>query len=462
MPVGFHMRTVAVIAASVVACVSAGCGAINLAEDECAGPEVPPAAPGLSPIAKALHFLQHTQLITDVRDRKKTDWEGDWPQCFARDRNGPYIRDVSPFSPTFIHHALSLINEANADALGLSQADVDAAREMRLRAVQFIRRFAVDPPCPDAGTFGFWPHAPRSWKPGDLSLARAMDRRLEGPQFMGVLAPLNVSFYPRDFRIPTDADVTANVYAALLDHQTLDGGEPVDVAFEDHLIEWRDLGQVPQRNVQPWLPDESGAFLTWLAYHDDPSMPNLNDVDLVVNANVLYALGRYRRLDVPGADEAVALINTAIESGAHLADPNRVSLYYPDNLTIHHAVLRAWDEGAVKALTPAAERLVQDLLDTVSVDELGQAFWDRGDPHLNTALAALALLSTAEHSDLVDAAVAYLESQQDPIFGGWDLAVFFVGRMDNGAEVLWVSSALTTAFALEAIARNELVRAAGG
>jgi len=433
-------------------------GCVPATGQDCGAPSPAPAAPSASPIARALAYLEATQLAADLEAPLGRDYAGDWPQCFAFDESGPYIRDPSPFNATFIHHALALIVEQNREALGLSAADLATARRMRQAAVDFMLRFRAGPECPDAGTFGFWPHLPQQRSPIDALLSILADAALGGPELMGVRAPINVSFYPPDLAIPTDADDTACVYAALIDNSGLDGGAPVEEPLERFLADWRDLGQVPRRNNPSWMPPASGAFLTWLAYHDDPSRPNPNEVDLVVNANVLYALGRSGRLDTPGVEDAIRLIHEATRAGVHRAAPQEASLYYPDNNALHYCVARAYSLGGVGGLWPAVQELADDLLDSAYADQDERWWWDKGAPHLNTALAAVALLYAGYDGPQVTGAVDYLVREQDPLTGAWQPGAFFQARFDDGRMATWVSPPLTTAFALEALARYELSR----
>lgn len=439
-----------------------GCGLLDsgMLTDDCGGSLPPASTEPLSPIAKALRYLEFTQLKEDQLDVNVVDYAGDWPQCFAFRRSGPFTRDASPFMATFIHHALALITEDNRDFLGLTDAYIDSAAGMRAAAVNLMLRFEAGPGCPDAGAFGFWPHLQTHRSIFDVFLSILASVALPGPELMGVLAPINVSFYPPELAIPTDADDTASIYAVLLDHALLDGGREVEVEFERFFSDWRDLGQVPRRNNPQWLPPTSGAFLTWLAYHDDPDTPNVNDVDLVVNSNVLYALGRYGKLDTPGVAEAIDLINTALQAGVHVTDPDTLSLYYPDNFALHYCVSRAYREGGVSDLAPAVSVLTNDLLDSVQIDEAGRHFWDRGDAHLNTAFAVLALVAADYQGEVVERAIEYLLSEQNPDTGAWAPGVFFVGQLNEGVEALWVSPAFTTAVVVEALAKQRM--ATGG
>lgn len=448
-------RCAASVCVSIVLAAS-GCGLLGLVQDDCNVPEVAAPVEPLPPISAALRYLQATQFEADLVVAGQVVYAGDWPQCFTFQGTGWWVRDTSPFMATFVHHALALVTAEHQRALGVSDADVQSALHMRKAAVALVLRFQARPDAPDAGTFGFWPDWRQAWLPGDLILATASIGHIGGPEMWGVRAPASVSFFPRAFAIPTDADDTATVYAALLDHARLDGGPAVSVPFERFFADWRDLGQVVRRNQGPWLPAESGAYLTWLAYDGAATTARCNDVDPVVNANVLYVLGRYGRLDTPGVADAAALINTCMQAGAHRTDAGQLSLYYPDNLSLHYCVTRAYAEGAVAALAPAADLLVADLLASAKWNAAGHCYWDRGDSSLNTALAVLALLNAGWIGPEVAGAIEHLIATQDPASGGWEAGAFFRGRFDRGQEAVWFSPALTTAMALEALCRYML------
>lgn len=459
------LRRSTCLAGFALAVASAGCGLFGLFQDEC-GPTGGAAAQArtpdetLSSIQQALRYLRETQLSADQRVTHQVDYAGDWPQCAARHRGGPWLRDASPFMATFVHHALALVSEAHRDALVLTDEDVAAARAMRIAAVDLMNRFRHDVSAIDAGTYGFWPPQQDVWLAGDTLLAAVFVWRAQGPQLWGTRAPVNVSFIPPGFAVASDADDTATIHAVLLDHHRLDGGAAVTTRFERCFVDWRDLGHVPQRNTAPWVPKPSGAFLTWLAYDDDAQSAQPNDVDPVVNANVLYALGRYGRLETPGVAEAVDLIIAATRSGTLSDDPDGLSLYYPDNLCFHYCVARAYREGGVAALETAVEMLVADLVTTMQTTASGAVFWDRGDPHLSTAFGALALLQADRRRDIASRAIDYLLAEQDPVDGSWEAGVFFRGRFDGGPEAIWMSAALTTAMAMEAVASHHLAAAA--
>jgi hypothetical protein len=157
----------------------------------------------------------------------------------------------------------------------------------------------------------------------------------------------------------------------------------------------------------------------------------------------------------------VSLINFIVENGLHRTHFAEVADYYPDSLAFHYSVSRAYHEGGVTGLQPAVELLALELESEAIVDVPGRVYWDRGDPDLNTAFAVLTLMNAGHETPLVEQGVAYLTSTQNPFTGAWREAVFFLGRTEHGPVVRWSSPSLTTAFALEALCRCRLLRAAG-
>ncbi|UCG33619.1 MAG: hypothetical protein JSU68_03095 [Phycisphaerales bacterium] len=441
-----------------VVAVAAVAGCFPFGGEECVEPPLPPPIDeALSPIARALRYLQSTQLKSDQQLAYAQDWRGNWPQCVTLDGSGIFVRDVSPFMGTFIHHALTLIVEENRFCLKLAPSDIDGARSMRRAAVEMMLRFEAGPDRPDAGTFGFWPELRPDRPIGHSLLSWVLAPVASGPFLHGSRVPVNIWIFPQHLQLPSDADDTAVAYAVLLDHQVLDGGGEVTRGFERFFADWRDLGQVPRRNHPDWLAPNSGAYLTWLNYGENPEDARDNDVDVGVNANILYALGRYGKLDTVGVGEAIGVINAAVQADLHPFEPFGFTLYYPDNLAVHYCVARAYREGGVAELAPAAEVLVSDLIELAQCDEAGRCHWDRGHPHLNTAFAVLALMEAGYRGELVDDGIAYLLAEQDADSGAWKPGVFFGARLDDGTLGFWVSAALTTAMALEALARYGLI-----
>ena len=408
------------------------------------------------PIAKALHFLQRTQVQQDAQGLGHRDYAGDWPQYFFPGALPQLsVRDVSPFMPAFIHHALTFVTEANSQALELTAEDITAARDMRQKAVAFIKRFEAPLDAPDAGTYGFWPHDMRT-RGGDSLLAQLALDLIGGPLLYGHYVPLNIGFYPTCLGTPTDCDDTAAAYLVLLNDAQVDGGPGTRRPFERFFTDWRDLGQVPRRINPDWLSPASGAYLTWFNC-DEGGRSLLNDVDVAVNANVLLTLARYGRPDTPGTDEAVALINRVVQEDLYETRQDEVSPYTQHGYVFHFVVSRAFHEGPVPQLQPAADILADQVIQEAQMLPGNQVHWDRGAPHLDTALCLLTLMQTGKGADLIEGGIAYLIAEQNPFWGNWDEGTFFVARTDTGRSLNWVSKSFTTAMALEALCRYELM-----
>ena len=433
----------------------AGCGIYYYFPE----PSLSPAPPLSSAISRALHYLDLTQVTPAQEDKTGRDFAGNWPQYFHVNQQPDIrIRDISPFMATFIHHSLTHITSENQPVLEILSADVEKAQKMRSAAISLMRRFEAQPRSHGAGTFGFWPSQEGSLNLNERLFSLFIQLQLKGPRLRGTRVPTNIDCFPPEFAIPHDADSTSTVYAALLESAKVDEESLTDIHFERFFSDWRDLGHIPLRLNPKWLPPASGAFLTWLAYGFSQDRPVENDVDLVVNANVLFALARYGHLDIPGVEDAITLINKATLAGYHNSEVDRISDYYPNNFAFHYCVSRAYYEGPVPGLKPSVERLADELEASAKRNCEGAVFWNQGDPHLNTAFAILTLLNAGRNGFLVNAAVEYLESQQDPSFGNWKEAVFFIGRPESGLVIRWSSSALTTAIALEALCRYRLAQ----
>ena len=407
------------------------------------------------PIQRAIAYLNASQTKHDSSAPGHVDYAGNWPQIFHfKNIPGYRIPDVSPFVVVFAHHALAAITPETQIALGLGDADVSNAQDMRKRAMNCLLRFQANEDAHDAGTFGFWPYDADP-RPGDSPLELTLFDLLQGPLLGGDRTPVNLSYYPLELAVPADADVTATVYAALLDDQLLDGGPGAETGLGALLGGNRHTKGVLLRSDPNWLPDNSGAYLTWFMRKRNGATYG-NDVDLVVNANVLFALARYGLTDTPGFGEAIALIDDAVNDGLHRTRWDDISLYYPDSYVFHYCVSRAFAEGPAPALAPAVERLAAELIDEVRHCASGTAFWDKGHPQLNTAFAVLTLINAGTNSPLVDEGVAYLERTQNPATGAWDEAPFFIARADSGIVIEWESAPLTTVLALEALCKAQL------
>lgn len=170
--------------------------------------------------------------------------------------------------------------------------------------------------------------------------------------------------------------------------------------------------------------DAEGRFRTFLT-------AGPNNVDAAVNANVLLYLGERQETRA-----AVAWLCGLVERGEEAG----ASLYWVDALPFYYLLARAFHHGVAglgACRAPAIRRIAARRRDDGSF----------GD-ELATALAVAGLLQLAAPHDGLAAAVGALLARQRED-GSWPRAAFYI----DFAGGFYGSEELTTAFALEALAR---------
>jgi hypothetical protein len=209
------------------------------------------------------------------------------------------------------------------------------------------------------------------------------------------------------FNIPNDADDTSTAVAferLYTNHRTLPGARHglIRVQALEVLKHHRDLNRRREDGNDAWKGSDTGSFLTWLKDEDEPPFANpaegvipraVNNVDCVVNANALLALGLSGRQDMPGFADAVRLTARAINEKAW----PQCGLYYPQKMIFPYAVSRAYRDGAVR--TPELSRQLGKLMRDVMAAQEPDGHFDGGldkSHDLATALAAATLLNLGE------------------------------------------------------------------
>ena len=258
----------------------------------------------------------------------------------------------------------------------------------------------------------------------------------------------------------------------------------------------RDIGRTRADVYNRWIGSDTGAFLTWLRSEDEPTFSNpelgvvpmcVNNVCVVVNANVVLALALTGATATPGYTDALRLIGHVIEHGTW----PRAALYYPQRMMFPYAASRAFRDGGIREdPMPAAMRtLLGHLLDE-------QARWAVQHPrrrgafpggldasdHLGTALGVSALLNVGrttadaigrgnDFDAALDAGVRRLldtayrrrcwHDTTRAAFGAsgatvweWDTGLFFASSYREMAH--WRSRAYTVGAVLEALVKYAL------
>lgn len=403
-------------------------------------------------LREILRSLEARQ-FTAADEQEGRGLEGDWPQFVGV--RGPLIpftrtfRERSPFIPSFTHDCLTAIN----DSCGLTPGEVQKVGTMRLRALEMMRRFQIATPPGCAGAFGYWMPGIRHGRILEPVTRPLTSFLVRGPEFGGFLvADYAQSLMPSKFWIWPDTDDTAVVLAAWAKERRRQPSlvtTPPDLSrlFSRH----RDVIPVPGRWPE-WLPANSRAFRTYIVTPDQFERLPLAEVDAIVNANVLFALGLAGRLDTPGATEAVRLINRMTSQGLH-ATPSQVSLYYKEGLLGHYIILRAWREGCIRELAPSAQRLKHHIESLAQRHTDGSVIWDLGHPKFDTALAVLSLQLAGGSPDSIRRGIHGLLRMKADSSSVRENAPLYFGTTEGGLVFSWYSEAATDSFIAAALAR---------
>lgn len=162
--------------------------------------------------------------------------------------------------------------------------------------------------------------------------------------------------------------------------------------------------------------------------------PARNDVDIAINANVLYYLG-----DIPETAPIIReMIRIILEEKEAVCDK-----WYQDTFFVYYFFSRNYFAG-IKKLEPIARPIIERILAQAKPDG------SLGGNVLNTAWAVCSLLNVGHTGPELLPAISYLVRSQEKL-GHWPrwLAYYSINRKRQG----YGSEELTTGFCLEAIIR---------
>ncbi|GAB4283090.1 MAG: hypothetical protein Kow0029_29010 [Candidatus Rifleibacteriota bacterium] len=300
------------------------------------------------------------------------------------------------------------------------------------------------------------------------------------------------------FNIPNDADDTSTAvsFQYFYHRKFPESGVIVDMPALERISDFRDIGRSREDGRDGWKGKNSGAFLTWIKDENAPVFDRpeigiiplgVNNVDVVVNSNVLFALALTGRKDIPGYYDCVRLIRKAAEKHAW----PEAGLYYPQNMIFPYAASRAFRDGGAREpqMKEAMQFILRDLLKA-------QYAWGQKNPtrkgafpggddksdHLSTALAVTTLLNIGreiaaegnlvrEYDYALKSGVQYLLKQavwKKPLnketigkfktpgnkCAHWLSGLFFAASFWDLAH--WRSQAFTEAMVLEALTKYAL------
>ena len=229
-----------------------------------------------------------------------------------------------------------------------------------------------------------------------------------------------------------------------------------------------------------WLKDEE---LPTFSFPEKGILPlSVNNVDIVINANVLFAMTLAHKQTSPGYHDAMRLLAQTIENYTW----HDLSLYYPQKYIFPYAISRVWRDAGVREplLDFSMSQLMVQILNEVIHAE-NQSTRPSGAFPVNkfnnyqqsTALGLITLLNlgrkmaekcglSKEYDDIVNKAVNFLISSCIPgrarqnktgqVFSGitpnyWESGILYSSSLQQLAH--WRSHAQTTSLVLEALAK---------
>jgi hypothetical protein len=289
------------------------------------------------------------------------------------------------------------------------------------------------------------------------------------------------------FNIPDDADNTSMAVSFQILYEKWSGKTlgSFDIKALEYLAFYRDLHRTKIDRYSKWSGEDTGAFLTWLKDENLPSFSSpeegiiplaVNNVDIVINSNVLFALSLANLKSQPGYEDAVKLIAKTIEEYTW---PD-ASLYYPQKYIFPYAVSRAWRDSNAREplLDIAMTQLMVQILDAMA-DESNEEDVQNNFQQ-STALGLITLLNlgrdmaenlglSAKYDHVVEMAVSHLiisrkadlarQIKVTGVFPGsrvnyWESGILYSSSVKELSH--WRSHAQATATVLEALAKYVL------
>jgi hypothetical protein len=159
-----------------------------------------------------------------------------------------------------------------------------------------------------------------------------------------------------------------------------------------------------------------------------------NDVDLVVNANVLYYLG-----ERPETEPVIRRLIRIVEEQAE----ESCDKYYANRFNFYYFVSRNYAVG-IRAFETVRDPIV------ARIKSCARSDGTIGHHILHTAQAACALMDWKDHSTVLDGAIQAILGARDSR-GGWKRCPFYYSGPSK--KLGWGSEELTAGFCLEALAR---------
>jgi len=128
----------------------------------------------------------------------------------------------------------------------------------------------------------------------------------------------------------------------------------------EELVFYRNDGkrfQLPK--FQRGLPSAENTFLTWFPPRERCRNRKPETIDLGVDANILWFLGSFGLLSIPGARETIRFIRDVLSTDLIFTDTFKVAMFYQHPPLILYLVSRAVHWGKIEALYSMRKRILQ-------------------------------------------------------------------------------------------------------
>ena len=196
---------------------------------------------------------------------------------------------------------------------------------------------------------------------------------------------LNSKILGRFVDISPDADDNCLVQIVIED------SEGIDSLIENLIFYRLDNRKFSlMKNQRDKLSGTDNTFLTWFPRKEKCHDLKLETIDIAVNANILWFLGKTGNLSIPGAEETIKLIANTVNSEIILRDPFVVSPYYPFPAIILYKISRGIVFGKIDELYGLKDKIlaqndaceIKSTLDALCVTSTN-VLWGRHDPAQN-------------------------------------------------------------------------------
>ena len=111
-------------------------------------------------------------------------------------------------------------------------------------------------------------------------------------------------------------------------------------------------------HFQKKLPGAENTFLTWFPPRESCMGNKLETIDISVDSNILWFLGKYGYLDIPGAEETIDFIKKVLSTDLILNKTFELSPYYPFPLVILYHISRDIYWGKLSDLYNSGSQIV--------------------------------------------------------------------------------------------------------